>query len=263
MAYDEQYSNDHQSAPESSSTENVVSQNPFVSIVLARLGLEDSYIEKDSSMVTLLIALNSPEWRVRAEAAHKLGKMGEKTAVEPLATVLINDSEAAVRVAAARALGELTDYTPVEHLIAALDDPRDDVKAAVAWSLGEMGEHISASTSLENLLNNENTSVRVAAIRALGEMGERTPLHVLVAALRDPDWEVREMATLALGKRGEPGAKDVLESVLDDESEFVRKVAMRALVMIEGRAGPGQDPRKGFSGETQGDSFPTGVPNNY
>ena len=59
-----------------------------------------------------------PETGVRAGAAESLGKLGDKTAVQPLIAALKDDKE--VRSYAAESLGELGDKAAVQSLIPAL-----------------------------------------------------------------------------------------------------------------------------------------------
>jgi HEAT repeat protein len=201
MLYDAQQSSNPQFTQEASSAVSKTPSEPFISNTLAQLGLGNRYVPIDISLTSLLSELGNPEWQVRAAVVRRLGKLGEKAALEPLVAILVQDSIAAVRIAAARALGELVDYASVESLIAALDDPIDDVKIAAAWALGELGERVPTSTPLENLLNCNNAVVRATAIRAIGELGARTPIHILEVALEDANWQVREMAALAMEKQ--------------------------------------------------------------
>lgn len=198
MPDDAQQAHNSQFTQEPSSATSKTPAEPFISNVLAHLGLGNSYVPEDAPFTSLLSALRHSEWQVRAAAARKLGKLGERAALEPLVAILTQDTVVAVKVAAARALGELAEYAPVEPLIAALDDPSDDVKEATTWALGELRERVPTSTLLENLLNCNNSSVRATAIRALGKLEMQASTHILVAALEDADWQVREMAALML-----------------------------------------------------------------
>lgn len=246
MEDNKDYASDLRNLQRSSNLENTSPLDPFVSTVLTRLGLGDISISKDSSGEPLLKGLSAPEWQVRAAAARKLGTEREQAGVAPLATILLNDEAVEVKIAAARALGELADSTSVESLIAALHDPSDEVKAAAAWALGELGAHVLRSTPLENLLNTDDVSVRVAAIRALGKLEERTPIPILIAALQDPGWQVREIAAMLLKERRDCALQDAFATLLDDDSWFVRKTAIKALTMIWAGAaanhGPPQAP---------------------
>ena len=174
---------------------------PFISNVLAHLGLDNNYALEAASLTSLLSALRHSEWQARASASRKLGKLGERAGLEPLVAILMQDSVAAVRASAARALGELDQYDLVEPLIAALDDPADYVKEAAAWALGELGAKMTTSTPLECLLNCNNSTVRASAIRALGKRMTQTSTSIFLVALEDPDWLVREMAALMLEKQ--------------------------------------------------------------
>jgi len=203
MSHDAQQPGDSQFLREASGATSKTPSDPFISNVLALLGLGNRYLPEAPSLPSLLAGLRSSDWQVRAAVVRSLGKLGEKAALEPLVTILMHDTSSAVKAAAARALGDLADYAPVEPLLAILDDPVDEVKAAAAWALGKLGERIPTSTPLENLLNSDNAAVRAAAICALGELGTRIPTHILMVALEDADWQVREMAALVLKRQRE------------------------------------------------------------
>jgi hypothetical protein len=151
----------------------------------------------------------------------------------------LQDDHAAVRAAAARALGRLGNRTPVEPLVAALRDSAWPVRTAAALSLGNLRQRTPVEP-LVATLNDADESVRAAAVWALGRLGNRTPVEPLVAALRDSAWPVREAAAFslqALGRRA-PVAP-LLAAHLDQDSQ-VREAAGWAL---EARLGtpPGAD----------------------
>lgn len=200
MSHDAEQAHSSHSTSESSIDNSKTLAEPFISNVLAYLGLGNHFVPEDAPLISVLSALRHPQWQVRAAGARKLGKLGERTSLDPLIAMLMHDAVTAVKVAAARALGELAEYAPLEPLIAALDDPADEVKEAASWALGELGEQLPTSIPLENLLNYNNSTVRAAAVRALGKVRAGASTDILVAALEDPNWQVREMAALALEK---------------------------------------------------------------
>ncbi|HEU5368772.1 MAG TPA: HEAT repeat domain-containing protein, partial [Ktedonobacterales bacterium] len=112
-----------------------------------------------------------PRWQVRTTAALSLGRLKQRTPVEPLVMAL-NDADESVRAAAAWALGRLGQRTPVEPLAAALRDN--------AWP------------------------VREAAALALKALGRRAPAALLLTAQMDEDRQVREAAGWALAARFGP-----------------------------------------------------------
>jgi HEAT repeat protein len=209
---------DSQFHGEDASSDSKTLSQAFISNILAHLGLGNRYLPGTTSLSLLRSELHSPDWRVRAAVARKLGKLEDQVSLAPLATLLADDASFEVKAAAARALGELAGFAPVEPLLAALDDLSDEVKVAAAWALGELGEHVPTAAPLVNLLNSPDAAVRATALSALGELGARTSRHILTAALEDPDWEVREMASLALERRRTIVSRDEHESLSGGDS---------------------------------------------
>ncbi len=114
-------------------------------------------------------------------------------------------------------------FTPME-LEAALRDPRWEVRCATA-------EHLDASSPralVELALNDEDASVRQAAVRALGRMEPSAPPEMFQRTLRDSAWQVREMALLTASESGIALPEASLEEALQDESEPVRQAARAA-----------------------------------
>ena len=73
----------------------------------------------------------------RAHAAHALGEIGDRRAVEPLIAAL-EDRMSFVRRAAAEALGEIGDSRVVEPLIAARKDSDWDVRSQATEALAKI-----------------------------------------------------------------------------------------------------------------------------
>jgi HEAT repeat protein len=108
----------------------------------------------------------------RAQAAHALGKIGDKRALLPLFAALIGDEEPHVRSTAAQALAAIGDTRAVEPLTAALKDQESYVRMVVAKSLGELGDE-RAVDSLVTALKDTDASVRKSAATSLAILGSK------------------------------------------------------------------------------------------
>ncbi len=79
--------------------------------------------------------LRSLEWKVRSQAAEKLGESKDPRAVEALVKAL-KDKDRNVREAAAGSLGRIGDASAVDALLEALKDYDQCVRRAAADALG-------------------------------------------------------------------------------------------------------------------------------
>ncbi len=207
---------------------------------------------------------------VRATGCELLGQMGIQTytltgdvvgaplaaaeaakMVAPLLKRLQSDPEWTVRRKAAIALGRLQltamNEGATRPLIAALDDPRQDVKAAAALALGmiaaarpfdtdakkwtETGPNDTAKAAAAPLAMTLRTNRRGAAGElavALEKVGTPAIPH-LVPALDHPDQEVRLLATQTIAGIGSGAAVAPLATALSDEDVSVRQTAANAL----------------------------------
>ncbi len=77
---------------------------------------------------------NDSSYKVRAQAAIVLGKLGDKRAVPPLIDALRDDEEA-VRSVAANSLGRLGDPQALDALRARMDDPSLGVRGAAGKAI--------------------------------------------------------------------------------------------------------------------------------
>ena len=110
--------------------------------------------------------------------------------------------------------------TPKE-LETALRDPRLEARCAAIERL----DATSPRALVELALNDEDDSVRQAAIHALGRMGPSAPVELFQKSLRDSAWQVREMALLTASESGIALPAAWQEEALQDESELVRQAA--------------------------------------
>ncbi|HET8840067.1 MAG TPA: HEAT repeat domain-containing protein [Ktedonobacteraceae bacterium] len=116
-----------------------------------------------------------------------------------------------------------------EHL-AALQQLDWQLRSAAAEALGACEPQHALEPLLETL-HDENTFVRVAAIRALGKLG--APSEPLLLCLQDTNWQVRESAALTLGELASSGSLSALEAARSDTNSEVRAAVDLALGMYK------------------------------
>jgi HEAT repeat protein len=140
--------------------------------------------------------------------------MGFGAGAEPLLRLRLRGARRAQeRRIAAVTLGEMHAHPAVADLIEALSDPDDEVQAAAARALGQIGEQ-SASGALVALLQRVDAGVgRVAAASALGMLDDPSAAPALVTALGAEDWDIRNAAARSLVALGEPGLAEVSAAV--------------------------------------------------
>ena len=120
---------------------------------------------------------------------------------------------------------------PLEVLLASLENDNWSVRVAAVRMLGKLGEHAPIEPLIA-ALKDEDGSVRAAAVRGLGLLGKRAPIDRLIAMLNDDDWHVRETAVLALGKLAAQVPIEPLLAALNDKDACVREATAVALRSI-------------------------------
>jgi hypothetical protein len=199
----------------------------LLSHVLGSLGLEDSSAHEQSTLSSLVQALDDPGWQVRTRAVRTLADFGEQAPIELIAARL-SDESTAVRVASALTLGRLGRHVPSEPLIAALSDHDWQVRTAAIQALGMLHEQFSTEVFVLPV-RDEEAIVRVSAVRALARFGEQGHMDLLIASLHDTNWLVRETAALVLGELGRNAPLEPLMAALQDKNTCVREAAQIAL----------------------------------
>jgi HEAT repeat protein len=120
---------------------------------------------------TLIEALESPDNRVRCNAALALGDLRAGEAVRQLIN-LVSDSDESVRAVAASSLGLIGDKRASEALIEALNDEAETVRAISASSLGYLSD-VKAVPPLEKVVHDQSTIVRKQAAAALSKLRQK------------------------------------------------------------------------------------------
>jgi HEAT repeat protein len=158
-----------------------------------------------------------------------IDEMKAKRDLDGLFKALNNKRNVYARRDAAKALGEIGDATAMEPFIAALKDPKKNVRDTAVEAIGKLGGNPRAVAALAEPLKNGNSIAREEAASALGKIGHKSAVEHLVSALKDEDCFVRQSAAAALGKIGDPRAAAVLGQSLKDNDKDVRQAAMMAL----------------------------------
>jgi hypothetical protein len=182
------------------------------------------FIEDVHQIVQQLCSVNGRE-NIRTPAT-----ISDETPVPAKALVkhLLRHKDLVVRAEAAHRLGDLGDSTFIEPLVEASYDEARFVRAEAARALGKLGKQVPIDLLLK-LLDDRDGSVRIAAVQALGMQAERAPVEHLERALKDRWPPVREAAVLALGKLGERVSPETFLASLQDKDEFVRVAAEQAI----------------------------------
>lgn len=158
--------------------------------------------------------LESPNPRMRSQAATELGKAHALEAVPALITALQEDVNTYVRSAAAESLGHLGDEEAIFPLMDALRDPSSFVRRAAAIALGQLRAK-EAQMALLHALEDSNFYVRRAAINAVGKLGIRDLARVLLPLLQTEDARIQRTTITALRRLGAVEAIPELIAMLE------------------------------------------------
>jgi HEAT repeat protein len=206
----------------------------------------------------LTAALGDLEWKVQEAAAAALIPFKDQRATRPLIVAMKDDDvmipahkalaeigtstvelllpalksvHEYIRIGAANALGLIKDERAVQPLIAAVGDPKGDVREAAVAALSKFGA-ISVEPLIE-ALKNSNEDFRSGAADALGIIKDNRAVDPLIASLKDEESDVRESATRALGNIADPKTVEALIEALKDRDSDVRALAATALGNIK------------------------------
>jgi hypothetical protein len=119
----------------------------------------------------------------RMNAATSLGKSKDSRAIKPLLGALKHE-DSLVRSYAAEALGEIGEPSTAEPLRAALADPDEHARLSIARSWIKT-QGFKDVRPLEKLLSHNIDEVRAAAAEALGELGDSKAIQPLISRLKD------------------------------------------------------------------------------
>lgn len=185
----------------------------------------------NASLAMLVASLFHRKLTVRAEAAHRLGELGESDAIGPLLEALC-DKQRFVRAEAARALGKLGERVPTIPLIKALKDKDGSVRVAAVQTLGMLGRR-KALEDLTEALHDDWPPVREAAVLAFAKLGEQIPAKTLQTLSQDKDQFVRAAVVFMLATQQEHTSTKTPDP--SETQKLLREAAMPELVSL--RAG--------------------------
>lgn len=177
---------------------------------------------------------SAKRWRARADAAERLGRIGNTRALPELLTAAADaDEDPHVRRLSIRALACFGDPRAIQPLIDLLVD--DTVTAFYSVIADALESHSTAAQPMliAKLLRSESAEQRFWIARILGRRSSPESVEALVGSLSDRSPKVRGEAAVSLGKLEARSAVDALiDLVLRDPVSLVREDAARALAAI-------------------------------
>lgn len=173
---------------------------------------------------------NADSFKVRAQAAVLLGRLGDRKSVPALVKALVYDEHFVVRAAAATALGTLQDDSSVEPLFVAVAEPEPIVRDSCARALARMDARnnfdVLARYAKEG--SPEQRAVAMARVGDLARTGDERATEILVAGMGD-ERQVKDAAAAALADLPTDKAVPILVGGLQHENPAVRAEAARLL----------------------------------
>ena len=205
--------------------------------ILARLGYQQQSTAESGNRSEPV-----PAWRERMRDVHIRKGEDRQAQIERISSYLRGDNRDAderVRMEVVRELERIATsdrgLVPPERFMRALGDEHPQVRAIAVQTLASLGASWLSNDLIAFLIKKlageqmrEDDLVRIAIMQLLVTLGERSAVPVLVAQLKDEDWQVRETAILALGSFIDvlsDSQRKALDKQLHDENYFVREAA--------------------------------------
>lgn len=132
------------------------------------------------------------------------------------------------QLTAARALTRVNDPRVKPAMLAALKKNLPELRAV---ALGVLEKNADSETfdQIRPLLQDQDASVRVAAVEAASVCGGKRVVPLMLKRLVDPSWEVRQAAAKSLGRWRDVSAVDGLCQIIQDPDHDVREAVVTAL----------------------------------
>lgn len=193
-------------------------------------------MDADNRLTQLIDALQDRDGR--NEAIKSLAALRDPRAIEALGRVLMTHDEGDAmayrgRQLAAQALGQIGDPKALTMLLIGLEDEHSSVKVAAARALGQISDP-KATQALVMLLDESNPDVREAVLRSIGQIGQAhtVPAAALVPALADMEDSVREVALEIMQGLGNQAIAPLIEAMTHPNST-IRGAAADLLGILE------------------------------
>jgi HEAT repeat protein len=171
----------------------------------------------------------------RYDAVIEIADLAERAAIQPL-MAMANDTSDDVKLAIASTLGFLgerfKDATPVPTLVEMLKraGSNNDIKLRVIESLGLIGDPQVGMLLAEEIDSQaSNPDILKEVIAAIGKVKHKAAAKKLVKYLEHDEETVRLATATALGEVGDPSAIDALFTAANDVSS---EVAGNAIIAI-------------------------------
>ena len=202
--------------------------------VAPRQFLHDALAAEPAAFPLILPLLSNSRPHVVRHGAELLGRLGDRRAVAPLATLVDHPAER-VRAAAIRALAGFDDPAAVAALQSALGHVSPDTRSEAARALADHGREAAVGRLLEAFNQDPESPVRrelAAAAARLGAAGDLAQLALDrrgVLRWRGRPVEQRLDAVAGLAAAGTPESRRLLDRLVREGDAPVRDAADRAL----------------------------------
>ncbi len=143
------------------------------------------------------------------------------------------DNDPLIRSRAIEVVASTRQLKLMPQVLRLQNDKSMPVRFAVALAVGDL-EYSPAKRSLNQLLNDNNANVIIAAAYAMSRLGSFEHLQVLRKGAKSNDQTVRANAALLLGKSGDKSSLKLLWQILQDKNSDDRVVyqSTEAIAML-------------------------------
>jgi cyclophilin family peptidyl-prolyl cis-trans isomerase/HEAT repeat protein len=194
------------------------------------LEMEDKR-EWDADLVSQWLHHENPLHRRRIALA--LGRIGPHVnhGATELAS-LVTDPDSTVRAAAAFSLGQIADAASADALVQFANDADGDVAAEAVEALAKLGAKLPLARYSPFTAAEVREGVRARAIRFLFRFRSDDASAIAAAALESPSAVIRQEAAYALARRPLASARAKLELLTSDPNILTRSYAVGAIGRI-------------------------------
>lgn len=214
-------------------------KSDFLDLKVLAIKTISNYRDKNA-LGALMYCLNdkNSNYKIRLSAIEALGKIGDKSAFEPLGKIICDDKEksAYVKEQAATALGMLGDNRALDVFSSIMDtkqiflDKFCYLKERIVEALSkfDISKDKKALTILKSSLLDTNPRVRISAIETLMSSDIEGSYNLIYERLKfDDDIEVQKNALIALYNISD---KNILLEVLEGKFNSVLKLYAKEII---------------------------------